>query len=87
MITEIFLSKEQLQELSIQVVGRKAKEAIVRACIEKSICGRSTAYFALDVDKYDGENATHRLVANEAVEFLKKNYAVTFPWAEVPVEA
>lgn len=84
MITDIFLKREQLEELRIQILGRKSKEKIVSVCIEKSICGRATAYNALDADKYDGLNATHRLVANEAVAFLKENFGVTFQWAEMP---
>ena len=84
MITEIFLSKEQLEELSVQIVGRKQKELLVQRCIAKSICSRPTAYTALDAEKYDGENAIHRLVANEAVLLLKENFDVTFPWAENP---
>lgn len=81
MITELFLTKNQIEELAVQVVGRKQKERIVRQCIGKNICGRSTAYDALNPDKYDATNATHRLVANEAVTVLKK-MGVGFEWAE-----
>lgn len=84
MITEIFLSTEQLEELSLHIVGRKQKEEIVRRCLQKAICSRSTVYTALNPEKYDGENAVHRLIANEAVDLLKEAFGVTFEWAETP---
>lgn len=86
MITEIFLTKDQVEEINFNLVGRKVKELLVQQCVMKRICGRSTAYNALDGEEYDGENALHRLVANEAVVFLKKTFDVTFPWAEIEVQ-
>lgn len=83
MISEIFLTKEQIEEISIHIVGRKLKEKIVKVCEGKSICSRSTVFSALDPEKYDGGNAIHRLVANEAVKYLKEMFDVTFPWAEI----
>jgi len=56
---------------------------IVQRCVRKNICSRSTAYTALDSEKYDGENALHRLVAKEAVVFLKEVFDVKFEWAEI----
>jgi hypothetical protein len=86
MVTEIFLTREQLEELIIQVLGRKSKEMIVGRCIDKGICKRATAYKALDVARYEGENYTHRSVTNEAVEFLKERFGVTFPWAKIEAD-
>lgn len=87
MITEVFLTKDQVEEINFNLVGRKVKELLIKQCVLKSICGRSTAYNALDSEKYDGGNASHRLVANEAVVFLKKTFDVSFPWAEIEVHS
>ena len=86
MIIDIFLTRDQLEDLTIHVLGRKSKEKIVSKCIEKSICGRATAYVALDADTYDGGNRTHRLVGNEAVIYLKDNCNTPFPCAEIQPE-
>lgn len=87
MNTEIFLTKNQLAELVLQVVGRKSKEHVADRCIARQICSRATVYRALNVDKYDPQNHTHRRVAIEAITFLKEKYSVTFEWVETPALA
>lgn len=83
MITEVFLSIEQIQDLRFQIRGLGIMEQIVKTCKDKNICSRSTTFSALTAATYDGENAIHRLVTNEAVKMLKSQHGVTFPWAEI----
>lgn len=82
MVTDIFLSEQQIKEVRFNIRGYAAMEKLVRRCEEKSICSRRTTYDAVTFDKYDGENPLHRLAVNEAVEMLK-SFGVTFPWAEI----
>lgn len=84
MVTDIFLSQEQIKQLRFNLRGHGAMEILVRRCDDKNICSRRTTFDALTHTRYDGENALHRLAANEAVLLLKENYGVTFPWAEMP---
>lgn len=83
MVTEVFLTGDQIQDLRVQIRGRGIMEKLVERCKEKSICSRSTTFAAVTANTYDGENALHRLVTNEAVKMLKEQYNVTFPWAEL----
>ena len=83
MITDIFLTVYQIQDLRFHLKGYSAMEALVKRCSEKNICGRRTTFVAMTAATYNGENPLHRLVANEAVKMLKEHYGVTFPWAEL----
>lgn len=83
MVTEVFLTTDQIQDLRFQIRGRRIMEKLVEICEAKNICSRSTTFAAVTAESYDGENALHRLVTNEAVKMLKQDYGVTFPWAEL----
>lgn len=84
MITDIFLSEEQIKEVRFNLRGHKAMEKLVRRCDERNICSRSTTIDAVTSERYDGENPLHRLAVNEAVKMLKEEYGVLFEWAEIP---
>lgn len=85
-MTDIFLSQNQIEELAFSIRGHKAKSEIIEICELKHICGRTTVFTALDPDTYDGMRATHRMVVNEAINFLREKYNHSFEWAE-PIEA
>jgi len=80
-MTDIFLTQEQVEDLQIQIRGRKMMERVVLACSEKNICSRSVTYTAINPLTYDGENPLHRLAANEAITLLKQ-IGIKLPWAE-----
>lgn len=84
MVTDIFLSQEQIRQLRFNLRGWEgAMERLVKRCDEKNICSRSTTFDAVTAKRYDGENPLHRLAVNEAVKMLKEEYNTTFHWAEV----
>lgn len=88
MISEIPLTGQQIDDLRIALRGRKAMEMLATRCYEKRICSRATTFKALNPVRYDSNSAIHRLAVNEAVIFLREEFKVTFPWAELePAEA
>lgn len=88
MVSEIPLTGQQIDDLRIALRGRKAMEMLVARCYEKQICSRATTFKALNPVHYDSSSAIHRLAVNEAVTFLRDQFNVTFPWAELePAEA
>jgi len=87
MITDIFLSTDQIADLRFHIRGfRGAMNNLIDRCERKDIAARSITFAAVTPEDYDGQNVRHRAVTNEAVKMLREEYGKTFPWAEVTAD-
>lgn len=71
MIYKIFLAPNQVEEIAIQVRGRKLTEALITRCKGK-VASRSTVFTALDHQTHDSTKNKHRGVLENALELLRE---------------
>lgn len=71
----------QVKEVKEALLSKKAMEQAALMCIDEDICGRDTAYRALNPEVYDPKNVIHRNVLDAAVRLLKL-HNVQFAWNE-----
>lgn len=85
MIYRTKLHKWQVKEVKDALLIKKSMEEAALMCIQEDICGRDTAYRALNPDRYDPKNVIHRNVLDAAVRLLEL-YGVQFAWNTISAQ-
>lgn len=80
-IFERKLNSQEVFEVRKALRGLELTKELERILADKDIASRSTMFTAINPNKYDGGNPTHRLILHEAVLLTEKKGEV-YDWRE-----